>query len=104
VTELLHGVDDRLVIFGPGDEVTVRFDARGLPPLPDGWERSFVLRTWGWSKDASPFTLTGGSVEPLPFRSMTSYPDGAQDPKQAGARDDEDRKRWHTRGGKDENR
>ena len=36
------------MIFGPGDEVTLRFDARGLRPLPPGWQRSFVLRTRGW--------------------------------------------------------
>src|SRR5260221_13496608 len=56
VTELLAATDDRVVILGPGDELTVRFDARGLPTLPAGWTRQFVLRTWGWCKDASPFT------------------------------------------------
>src|SRR5205823_14490305 len=79
VTELLAATDDRLVILGPGDELTVRFDARGLPPLPAGWTRQFVLRTWGWCKDASPFTATGGEVGPLPFRAMKQFPPGPEE-------------------------
>jgi cytochrome c-type biogenesis protein CcmH/NrfG len=74
VTELLRRDDDRFVLCGPGDEITVAFNCRELPPLPTGWVRSFVLRTQGYCKDASPFTLTGGSIEPLPFRGMKSYP------------------------------
>jgi hypothetical protein len=82
VTDLLRRDDDRFVLCGPGDEITVEFDARNLPALPDGWVRSFVLRTRGYCKDASPFTLTGGCVGPLPFRGMKNYPcpaDGAPD-------------------------
>jgi hypothetical protein len=77
VTQLLRERDDRFVIFGPGDEVSVAFDATALPPLPDGWRRSYVLRTWGYCKDAAPFTATGGTVEPLPFWGMTTFPYGA---------------------------
>jgi hypothetical protein len=76
VTELLHDRDDCFVVFGPGDEVHVEFDARRLPPLPAGWARSFVLRTWGYCKDCSPFTATGGTVEPLPFHAMKGFPYG----------------------------
>ena len=36
MTELLTAADDRFVLCGPGDEVTVRFDAARLPPLPAG--------------------------------------------------------------------
>jgi hypothetical protein len=46
VTELLRALDDRFVVCGPGDEITVRFDANRLAELPVGWKRSFVLRTW----------------------------------------------------------
>jgi tetratricopeptide (TPR) repeat protein len=74
VTELLRAADDRFVIFGPGDELSVRFDAGKLPPLPQGWKRSYVLRTWGYCKDAGPFTAHGETVEPLPFRAMSNYP------------------------------
>jgi len=45
-----------------------------LPPLPEGWKRSYVLRTWGYCKDSSPFTALGETVGPLPFRAMSNYP------------------------------
>jgi hypothetical protein len=92
VTELLTAGDDRFVLFGPGDEVTVRFDASKLPPVPPGWERSFVLRSRGYSKDTAPFTATWGNTLPLPFRAMKNYPDfgGVQPPKA-------DADRWNTR-------
>ena len=76
VTDLLRAADDRFVLCGPGDELTVRFDAAGLPEVPAGWRRSFVLRTWGYCKDTAPFTATGSTVEPLPFRAMRNYPPG----------------------------
>jgi hypothetical protein len=76
VTELLRESDDRFVIFGAGDEVTARFDAHSLPPLPPGWRRSFVLRTWGYCKDSTPFSDVGETIEPLPFAAMRTYPYG----------------------------
>ncbi|HWG46460.1 MAG TPA: FG-GAP-like repeat-containing protein [Gemmataceae bacterium] len=76
VTELLHGRDDRFVIFGPGDDLTVRFDAASLPSLPSGWQRSFVLRTAGYCKDTALSTAHGTTVEPLPFQAMRNYPYG----------------------------
>jgi tetratricopeptide (TPR) repeat protein len=81
VTELLTTADDRHVICGPGDEVTAEFNASSLPPLPEGWKRSFVLRSWGYCKDAAPTTLTGGAVGPLPHRAMPQFPyDPARNP------------------------
>ncbi len=97
VTELLRERDDRFVIFGPGDEVTVRFDGRSLPALAPGWTRSFVLRTWGYCKDCSPFTATGDTVEPLPFQAMSNYP---YDPNERYPRDavhEEYRRLFNTR-------
>ncbi len=93
VTELLRAADDSFVIFGPGDELSVRFDAGRLPPLPEGWQRSFVLRTWGYCKDASPFTAHGDTVGPLPFRAMSNYP-YRTDEKHPDAEYD---RRWNTR-------
>jgi hypothetical protein len=93
VTELIVGVDDRFVLCGPGDEVTVQFDASKLPKVPDGWVRSFVLRTHGYCKDTSPTTLTGGEVGPLPFRGMSTYPPKEAAPKAHA----EDMREWHTR-------
>jgi hypothetical protein len=97
VTELLQDQDDRFVIFGPGDEVTARFDARRLPDLPRGWTRSFVLRTWGYSKDNGPFTATGDTVEPLPFRSMSKYPYGPDEHYPNDPVHEEYRRRYNTR-------
>jgi hypothetical protein len=92
VTDLLRAADDRFVLCGPGDEITVTFDASGLPVLRPGWTRSFVLRTRGYCKDASTTTLTGGSVGPLPFRAMPNYPQfGPARPLAADAAE------WHTR-------
>lgn len=76
VKELLTERDDRFVIFGPGDELTVTFPADRLPPLKEGWQRSFVLQTWGYCKDCSPFTATGDTIGPLPFHGMKSFPYG----------------------------
>ncbi len=93
VTELLKTTDDRHVIIGPGDELTVRFDARNLPPLPPGWTRQFVLRTYGYCKDAAPFTATSGDVNPIPFRAMKQFPPG---PDEKYPHSD-DLRLWHTR-------
>jgi hypothetical protein len=93
VTELLRARDDRFVIFGAGDELSVRFDAGRLPPLPEGWQRSYVLRTSGYCKDASLFTAHGETVEPLPFRAMSNYPYRADEKHP----DPEYDRKWNTR-------
>ena len=73
VKELLTAIDDRLLIIGTGDEVTLEFS---LPekPLPAGWKRDFILHCVGWDKDANLHTVTGQTVGPLPFVKMESYP------------------------------
>jgi hypothetical protein len=97
VTELLRQRDDRFVVFGPGDEVTVRFDATRLPPLPAGWRRSFVLRTWGYCKDSGPFTATGATIEPLPFAAMRNYPPGPDEHYPPDAAHQDYLRRYQTR-------
>jgi hypothetical protein len=97
VTELLASADDRAVIFGKGEEVTLEFAVKGLPATPKGSIRSFVLRASGWCKDMDPHTAHGETVEPLPFRAMTAYPypEGEtypDDPAHA-----QYRKEWNTR-------
>jgi len=74
VAPLLAEVDDRMVIMGSGDEIRLRFDARGLPALPAGWRRDFLLKVDGWAKDADANTAFSQSVEPLPFHAMSRYP------------------------------
>ncbi len=76
VEKLINEVDDRLVVMATGDEMTVEFDGRGLPPLKPGWKRTLFLYTHGWAKDGEPNTAYSKSVEPLPFRQMSNYPYG----------------------------
>jgi hypothetical protein len=74
VKPLLEGLDDRMVIMGSGDEIKLRFSASGLPPLPAGWQRDFILLVDGWAKDADANTAFSQTVLPMPFHAMTSYP------------------------------
>jgi tetratricopeptide (TPR) repeat protein len=76
VAGLLNHDDDLLCVVGPGDEVRIEFEASKLPALPPGWTRSYVLRAWGYCKDADPFTAKSDSVEPLPWREMPPFPFG----------------------------
>jgi len=77
--KLVTRADDRTVVMATGDELTVKFDARGLPPLQPGWKRTFFLYTHGWAKDGEPNTAYSKTVEPLPFRRMSNYPYGARE-------------------------
>ncbi|MGD8979782.1 MAG: S8 family serine peptidase, partial [candidate division WOR-3 bacterium] len=43
VRELLKDADNRYVVMSHGDEVSLEFEADGLPQLPAGWQRNFVL-------------------------------------------------------------
>lgn len=96
VSELLAATDDRHAVCGPGDEVTADFDAASLPPIRAGWQRSFVLRSWGYCKDAAPTTVTGGTVGPLPYRGMPHYPyDPARTPLPAAVAEYD--RTWNTR-------
>ncbi len=73
VFPLISEADDRMVIMGTGDEMTLTF---GVPaePLKSGWKRDFILHNIGWDKDADLHTVYGTTVEPLPFRAMKHYP------------------------------
>ncbi|MDE2980236.1 MAG: FG-GAP-like repeat-containing protein [Gemmatimonadota bacterium] len=74
VLPLMLEADDRYAIMGPGDELALRFDAAGLPELPDGWTRDFLIYSEGWLKDSDLNTAAGWKVDPLPFHGMTRYP------------------------------
>ena len=74
IAPLLAGVDDTFAILGPGDAVTLAFDAARLPALPDGWERSFFFFAHGYEKDMDDYTANPLTVGPLPFGAMSSYP------------------------------
>ena len=74
VRDLVTAIDDRLLVMGSGDEVTLKYKAAGLPPVPAGWQREFLLLVDGWAKDADANTAFGQTVEPLPFHKMSAYP------------------------------
>ena len=73
-TELLQATDDALAIFGPGEEVVLRFDATalrdaGLSGDEQTLIRRLVLEVDGWCKDFDLFTRDGETLGPLPTRS-----------------------------------
>jgi Tfp pilus assembly protein PilF len=74
VRELLLKSDDMFVISRPGDEISLSFDARKLPPLPTGWTRTFLLYSDGFSKEMDINSASPDQVSPLPFHGMSKYP------------------------------
>ena len=80
-------------MIGPGDEISLEFDATGLPSLPEGWIRTLFLQSQGWDKDADRNTFEPRQVEPFPFRGMTRY----GDPLPAIPEMGEYMERWQTR-------
>ena len=74
VATLLQTPDDRMVVMGSGDEVTIEYGTVSLPALPAGWTRDFLLKVDGWAKDADANTAFSDSVLPLPFHAMSGYP------------------------------
>jgi hypothetical protein len=86
VLPLLQDLDDKLVVFGSGDEVGLDFDPSQLPTLPKGWVRDYFFAANGYEKDMDFYAAEGNYVSPLPFLSMKDYPYA---PKQAFPLDDD---------------
>lgn len=74
VKPLLTATDDMFVVSRPGDEIALSFDATALPPLPDGWTRTFLLYADGFSKEMNLHSASPDGLLPLPFHRMTRYP------------------------------
>jgi hypothetical protein len=74
VLPLLTRFDDKLAVFGSGEEVQLEFDRSKLPPLPRGWTRDYFFQANGYEKDMDFYAAEGSTVEPLPFRRMGKYP------------------------------
>src|SRR5215213_4780589 len=74
VRELLLASDDIFVISRPGDELELSFAADKLPPLPQGWTRTFLLYADGFSKEMDINSASPDQVGPLPFHGMSRYP------------------------------
>jgi hypothetical protein len=97
VRELLREADDLFVVSRPGDEVSLSFDARALSPLPEGWTRTFLLHSVGYSKEMDRNSASPDQAWPLPFRSMTRYPYAAPEAYPDTPRHREYLSRWNTR-------
>jgi len=74
VTPVVADADDQYVILGRGEELAVAFSAADLPPIPEGYERTYLFDTFGYCKDMDLYTAFPDTVEPLPFRAMSGYP------------------------------
>jgi hypothetical protein len=74
VLPLLTATDDKLAVFGSGDEVRLDFDPSNLPTLPKGWVRDYFFAANGYEKDMDFYAAEGNFVAPLPFLSMGEYP------------------------------
>ncbi|HVI07937.1 MAG TPA: CRTAC1 family protein, partial [Candidatus Binatia bacterium] len=74
VLPLLEDLDDKLAVFGSGDEVQLDFDPSPLPALPAGWVRDYFFAANGYEKDMDFYAAEGNTVAPLPFLTMGDYP------------------------------
>ncbi len=74
VGPLVASVDDQFVVAAPGDEIALVFDAAALPPLADGWTRTFLFYADGFSKEMNLHSSSPDRLEPLPFHAMSGYP------------------------------
>ncbi len=74
VLPLLTATDDKLAVFGSGDEVRLDFDPSNLPALSHGWVRDYFFAANGYEKDMDFYAADGNFVAPLPFLSMGEYP------------------------------
>ncbi len=79
VLPLLTESDNKYIISNAGDETSIKFNAKELPELKDGWKRDFLIHSVGWVKDGDINTALGSTVLPLPFHGMTSYPPSEKD-------------------------
>ena len=79
VLPLLTESDNKYIISNAGDETSIKFNAKELPKLKNGWKRDFFIHSVGWVKDGDINTALGSTVTPLPFHGMTSYPPSESD-------------------------
>lgn len=97
VAPLLRDADDCYAIMGRGEEITLRFPADAFGPVPEGYRRSFLLKTHSYTKDMDLYTAYPDTVEPLPFQAMSGYPYGPDERYPDNERTKEYRSRYNTR-------
>lgn len=72
---LLAATDDACAVFGPGEEVELRFAA--VAPPAAGMQRTWVLDVNGWCKDMDRYTGQGAELSPMPSRQGAVSPGAA---------------------------
>lgn len=97
VTELLERADDRYVIMGRGEELTLRFSGERFGAVPTGMQRTFILKTDSYCKDMDLYTAHPDTVEPLPFHAMSGYPYGSGERYPEDQEHSEYRKQYNSR-------
>jgi hypothetical protein len=97
VTELLTEIDDRYVIVGSGDELSLRFPEQPAPP--SGWVRDYVFMGDGWIKDGDYNSTFSKTVLPLPYHAKQEYitPPGKLEDEWVYQQHPEDWQNYHTR-------
>jgi hypothetical protein len=73
VLDLLRAVDDRYVVLSHGEAITADFPNAGLPPLPEGWTRDWLLHVDGFGKDMDIHSQHPDKLEPLPRHKDLPY-------------------------------
>ena len=93
VKPLLGAIDDKFVIFGGGDELTLRF----TPPsaVPANTNRRFLFLSDGYYKDLK--QTIDHTVEPLPFAAMSNFPYAATEHYPDDADHQAYQAEWNTR-------
>ncbi|HTO04329.1 MAG TPA: FG-GAP-like repeat-containing protein [Opitutus sp.] len=64
--ELIARTDGMLAVLNGGDALELELRADALPPVPEGFTRTFFLSAVGWDKEENNNTIAGNTVEPLP--------------------------------------
>ncbi len=78
VDELVQAEDNGLATIAGGDELTLEFEASGIPAAAAGTDRRYFLWTVGWDKDADYHVAEGDRIEPLPWHGMDDQRHGVE--------------------------
>jgi Flp pilus assembly protein TadD len=97
VLPLVTERDDRFVIIGSGEEVSLEFDPSTLPAVKPGWSRDYFLYADGFAKDMDFYSAYSSTVEPLPHHGMGPYTYGMPMSYPLDAAHLEYRVKWNTR-------
>ena len=104
VLPLVSERDDRFVVIGSGEEVSLEFNSSILPALRPGWSRDYFLYADGFAKDMDFYSAYSSTVEPLPFHGMGPYTYGMTQSYPSDPAHLEYRLQWNSRYASDRSR